>query len=844
MTASRWAQVKEVFQHALAIDPGERDGFLREQCGEDAGLRLEVQSLLDAASEDVEILDTPNHLPSLGPIVQRVRDEWDRGESLIGRVVGSYRIQSLIGEGGMGSVYLGIREDAEFRMQVAIKVLNRSADGYDIVERFRLERQILARLNHPFIARIFDGGVTSDGLLYFVMEYIQGIPLDEYLRRTRPGVETRLQMFREICSAVSYAHQNLVVHSDIKMGNILIMQDGMPKLLDFGISRVLDAEGKERSATKEGAVTALTPAYASPEQLRGESLSTASDIYSLGVLLYEMVCERRPYELDPGNPLAILSKIAAGNPPRPSEISTLAGVSSDLDAIILKAIQPRPGDRFITANQFSQDVARYLNHQPVSACPDTSIYRTRKFLRRNRVAVLIGFAAIVSLLGGVITSIYLANRAEFQRQRAEARFEDVRQLASSLIFDLDSDLARLPGATGVRGKLVERSLEYLDRLSQDAVGDRRLQGELAAAYERLGDVQGRPTVANIGNTALALECYRKALSIREAIRDDAEQNLAAKADIAQTYSRLSGLLKLMGDYQAGLQYDRDALRMYQEMLVLAPNSLEHRRKVASAYTSLGGGLSQIGDWDGVLESRRQALRMFEEILAAGSEDPEDKRGLCLAHRRLGGIQLMLKNRTEAENHFRKALSLSQEMIRENATDARNLNDVAASAISLGGLLYDVKQYQEAMDRYRQALQIHEDLAVTDPLDARNRSLLASTLYRLARTMIAAGDARSALPLVRRTLDMRAELAEENPMNAGAQGEVGESHMLIGDCLLALGQAPNALASYNQAMSIFRQLQSEGKENAILEIHRRETLEKLRNLEPRGGARGGASVAKR
>jgi eukaryotic-like serine/threonine-protein kinase len=841
MTAERWAQIKEVFQQAYSVGPDARDSCLNSLCGGDAELMREVRSLLEAASDEVDLLDTPNHLPSLAPVVQRVRDEWDQEDGFIGRTVGVYRIQSLIGAGGMGSVYLGVREDAEFRMKVAIKVLNRAADGYNIVDRFRLERQILARLNHPFIARIFDGGITDDGLLYFVMEYIQGISLDEYLNTRKPGLEARLQLFREICSAVSFAHQNLVVHSDIKMGNILITEDGMPKLLDFGISRMLDAEGGESELADKDQVTALTPAYASPEQLRGDALTTASDIYSLGVLLYEIICGRRPYEPERGNPMGILAKIAAGNMASPSNISDLPGVDPDLDAIIRKALQVRPEDRFVTANQFAQDVARYLQHQTVSACPDTALYRSRKFLRRNRVAVLVGTLAACSLLGGVVTSTYLANRAEQERRRAELRYQDVRQLASSLIFELDADLAPLPGATGVRGKLVERALSYLDRLSQDSAGDVSLQRELAAAYERLGDVQGRPNVANIGNTALALECYRKALAIREAIptEDSPELEIVTKVDMAQNYSRISSLLKLMGDYQDGLRYDREALRMYQELLVLDPNSLDHRRKVASAYTQLGGGLSQIGDWDGVLQARRQAQRMFEEILAAGSTDPEDKRGLCLAHRRLGGILHQQRDLRQAENHYRKALALAQEMIRENASDARNLNDVAASAITLGGLLYDREQYQEAMERYQQALEIHRDLAVSDPLDARNRSLLASTQYRLARTMIAAGNPARALPLVRETLDVRMKLAAENPMNAGAQGEVGESYMLTGDCLRVMGQPAAALASYESAMAIFRQLQREGKENAILEIHRRETLEKMRLLERRGKSSAGA-----
>lgn len=831
MNSERWARVKHLFQEALSVEPQSRVGLLDRECGEDVALREEVDSLLAAHEDSSASLDAPTHVPLFGSVLRQVRDEVTRGEALIGRTIGQYRIESLIGEGGMGSVYLGIRDDAEFKMHVAIKVLNRSSSGGDIVNRFRLERRILARLNHPFIARIFDGGVSEGGLLYFVMEHIPGIPLDEYLRKINPNLEARLQLFREICSAVSFAHQNLVVHSDIKSSNILIMEGGIPKLLDFGISQVLDPEQRELALAQEGKVAALTPAYASPEQLRGLPLSTASDIYSMGVLLYEMICGRHPYPVDPTNPFAILSKISEGDPPKLSEISSLAGVHADLDAIILKAIQPEPKDRYVTANQFSRDVERYIKHQPVVAWPDSHYYRLRKFVRRNRVSVAVGCFAFLSLFGGILAASYMADRAQEQRLLAEARFQDVRHLANSLIFDLDSELAQIPGATGVRSKLVERALEYLDRLDQESRDDLELQRELASAYEKLGDVQGRPNVANIGNSALALECYRKALSIREKVREK-RNDVGARQDIASTYSRLSALAKLMGDYEGGLTYDREALTMYREMLELEPTNIAYRRKVASAYTALGGGLSQIGDWDGVLETRRQALRMFEEIVASGSEDPEDTRGLCLAHRRLGGIQLMLKNRPEAENHFRKALSIAHEMMRARPGDSRNVQDLAASATALGGLLYESGQFDEAIVRYREAIEIHEQIAASDPLDARNRSLLASNLHRLARTMIRTKDPKPALPYLIRGLTIRQGLSAENPMNAGGQGEVGESHMVMGDYFSVMGDKSRALASYRQAMTIFRNLQAEGKENAILEIERRETLEKISMLEGR------------
>ncbi|MCZ2154268.1 MAG: protein kinase [Bryobacterales bacterium] len=825
MNSERWARVKYLFEEALLADPLSRVSLLDRECGEDTALRQEVESLIEAHEDGDTSLDAPSHCSLFGPILRQVRDEVSRGESLIGRTIGQYRIESLIGEGGMGSVYLGVRDDAEFKMQAAIKVLSRGTGSGDVVNRFRLERRILARLNHPFIARIFDGGVTDDGLLYLVMEFIPGIRLDEYLRRTNPNLETRLQIFREICSAVGFAHQNLVVHGDIKSSNILITEGGIPKLLDFGISQVLEPDQWNSTPEPIAKIGALTPAYASPEQLRGLPLSTASDIYSMGVLLYEMVSGRRPYEADRENPFAILTKISAGNPPKLADVCQLAGVQADLDAIVLKAIQPEPRDRYITINQFSRDVERYIKHEPVVAWPDSHYYRLRKFIRRNRIAVVVGCFAILSLVAGIIASSYLADRAEKQRALAEARFEDVRELANSLIFELDAELARIPGATGVRGKLVERALEYLDRLNRESRGDLELRRELASAYEKLGDVQGRPNVANIGNSALALECYRKALAIREEVR--AQRNdVTARQDIASTYTRLSALAKLMGDYEAGLKYDREALQMYRETLALDPSNLGFRRKVASAYTALGGALSQTGDWEGVLEARRQALRMFEEIIASGSTNPEDTRGLCLAHRRIGGILLVLKEREEAENHFRMALTIAQQMIREHPDDSRNRLDLAASATALAGLLYEAGQFDESVTRSREAVDIHEQIAVEDPLDARNRSLLASNLNRLGRAMIRTKNPEPALGYLRRGLALRQTLARENPMNAGAQGEVGESHMMIGDYYQVMGDSSRALSSYRSAIAIFNTLRTEGKENAILGIERRETEQKI------------------
>ena len=443
--------------------------------------------------------------------------------------LGPYRLIREIGHGGMGTVYLGVRADDAFQKRVAIKVLKRGMDTDSIVRRFRHERQILASLEHPFIASLLDGGSTPDGRPYFAMEYVEGQPIVDYCDTHRLDTAARLELFRHVCSAVQYAHQNLIIHRDIKPANVLVIAEGTPKLLDFGIAKLLNPElaGQTLAPTAPG-LQLMTPEYASPEQVRGDAVSTATDVYSLGVLLYELLAGRLPYRLTSRAPADIVRIVCESEPMRPSTAitsidpeppgeaatrsephhaskSTAAWkptrrltvdadrlrrqLAGDLDNIILKALSKEPRRRYASVDQFSEDVRRHLAGLPVIARKDTWGYRTTKFVRRNRAAVVTLAATFAVLVAGIIGTTWQARVARVERARAEQRFGDVRQLANAFLFDFHDSIADLEGSTPARKLVVTKGLEYP---GPARAGRRRSRRSSARGRRGIHEGRGRP----------------------------------------------------------------------------------------------------------------------------------------------------------------------------------------------------------------------------------------------------------------------------------------------------------------------------------------------------------------
>lgn len=519
LRADRWRRIEELFHAAIDLDESSRCEYLESACGDDASLRRHVESLIFSVQEP----DSSGVLTGAVGRAARNTLELSPGER-----AGAYRITRKIGAGGMGGVYLASRADDQYQQNVAIKFLAGPVTG-GVLAHFRLERQILAGLEHPHIARLLDGG-EADGVPYLVMEYVDGVPLDEYVRRHKPSLADILKLFCDICGAVSFAHGRLVVHRDIKPTNILVTADGVPKLLDFGIAKILasDAPGGLTRATER----VMTPEYASPEQVRGDAITTATDVYSLGLVLYEIVAGERPLPVDSARPLDTARTICEQEAPKPSAVA--AGkrrreLKGDMDTIVLKALRKEPSRRYVSVDAFADDVRRYLEGYPVRARRDNAAYRAGKFLRRHRIPSVVATVALALLTFTVF-------RIRAERERAQGGFQEVREMANSFLFEFEGAIRNLPGSTAARRLVVARGLEYLARLEKIAGNDTGLERELADAYSKIGHIQYDRKPPSLYDVEAARESALKEVALRERLA--ANGTAQDRARLASAYFRL------------------------------------------------------------------------------------------------------------------------------------------------------------------------------------------------------------------------------------------------------------------------------------------------------------------
>jgi eukaryotic-like serine/threonine-protein kinase len=808
-----WEQVKDILHQAAELPPAERGVFVAQASAGDPDLQAEVESLLESLGEADDFLESAP-IPLLS-----------KAMSMEGRSIGPYRVERILGEGGMGSVYLATRELDGFPMRVALKVIRFSHSSEYLQRRFRLERQILARLSHENILRLLDGGITEDGAPYLVTEFLDARSLEHYLSEERPSREERLRLFLGICDGVAYAHRNLVVHGDLKPSNILINAAGTPKLVDFGIAKLLksqdDTDSPEAAAEAQATITlmpALTPFWASPEQLRGEPLSIVSDIYGLGRILFYLLTQKLPFDLSGLAPSQIVDKLRQSPVPRPSDVAHDTFMEGDLDNIVRKALEFEGEQRYQSADAFGEDIRRHLEQRPVSARPYTVSYRAAKFIRRNRGLVAIVSIASIALILAMGVALWQARVAKLNYDSARERFEQLRVLSNSLIFDTDEALAQLQGSTPVRAKLVKSAIGYLDILAKADNADPRLQEELAAAYEKIADILGRPGTANLGQSLEAMASYRKTEAIREKLRASSKGSAAFQESsdrLATTYARLSGLLRAMGDVQSSLTYERKALGIRQAMLENDPGNATRKRALASSLTSLSGSLSQLGDWPGVLDTRREALRMYEELATSHPENSSDQRGLSLALLRMGSILLHENHLEEAVENYRLSLRIEEKLAQAAPGNVQFQVNVGRAQTSLAVALLRNGEVAQALATFEAGRAAYERAVQPDKRDVRTRSLMAANRAGYANALLQAGRLPQALPVLLATLAAREELTRQDPANAGARGEVAETHSLLARLHQAQGQKARALEQWNLARAIYLSLRREGKFDAVM-----------------------------
>ena len=703
LSSARWQRLESLFEDALQQPPDSRRQWLDRECANDAPLRMELERLLAADSSAAEQLDA---------VVQGALSAWhDTG--LSGRQIGPYRVVREIGRGGMGVVYLGIRDDGVFHKQVAIKVVKRGMDTDLVLRRFRDERRILATLEHPLIARVLDGGSTDDGLPYLVMEYVAGLPITEHCWEGRLELDLRLRLFRKVCDAVQHAHRNMVLHRDLKPSNILVDESGEPRLLDFGVAKLLDHE-EDFTPLTSATIVPVTPGYASPEQMRGQRVTAASDVYALGAVLYEMLTAQpahagvrvTPIEATragAGDDILVPSAAVRRSPVGAVPAAALAG---DLDTIMLKALRADPRERYLSVEQLSEDVDRYLSYMPVRARPQTWRYRVAKSLRRHRGFVAATVLVIVSLLAGVVVST-------MQAARAQRRFEDVRHLAQAFLFDIDGHLAGVPGTTAVREAIVRTSVAYLDALARESTNDPSLLFELASGYQKIGDVQGFPLVPNLGQRAAAIESHQKALAIASRL----EPNAGVRRLLVRGHDRLGTMLQAQPDKAA--EHFRQALAIARDM---DPEDPDNAPLLVDLHGHLGELESRAGNLTAAMEQWRRTLDISESSAARQPSDAT-RAALSVAHWRFSRALQWSGDVDGAVRHGQESITINEEIAARHPRDVIHRRRLLNSYEQAGYAAFDravasAEDPPAAVAFHERALSIAESLAAEDPRDVR------------------------------------------------------------------------------------------------------------------------------
>jgi eukaryotic-like serine/threonine-protein kinase len=823
----RFRQIDEIFDAALDRAPNERDAYVARACGDDVHLRAEVRALLQAYGRSGDFLESP--AVQLGAPLLDEPTTFGLSPSAPERV-GPFRLVRELGHGGMGVVYLGEREGAQFEQRVALKLIRHAGRGEGVIRRFVEERRILARLEHPGIARLVDGGVTEHGLPYFAMELVEGEPIDSYCASRSLTVGQRLGVFAAVCEAVQYAHEHLVIHRDIKPSNILVTPDGTVKLLDFGIAKLLEGAGGEaRAALTADGGGALTPDYAAPEQVRGEAITTATDVYTLGVLLYLLLSGRHPTAGGSHTPAETIRGVLEVEPAR-------LGLG-DLDTVLAKALRKAPGERYPTVAAFADDLRRYLRQEPVSARPDSLAYRARKFVARHRGGVAAAALAVALLAGGALRERTLRAHAEAEARRAGAveqylvsvfdvadpfappnvRGGDVtaRALLDRGAVRVDSVLADQPdvqaelrralghvyanlGLYDKAAPLLQRSLaqrrvrygprhpavaESMDRLGEVLTMQRRfdeaeplLRGALAQRRALLGNAD-TATAASLDHLATMLwersdfaaaePLFREALALRRGIHGPDHEA------IAYTLNNLGVLFFSRGRYD-------EAEPLYREALAIQRRRLgeEHPRTAQTLQN-----LAQVQQLRGHLD---EADSLYRRALAA------KRKTLGNAHPsvtvNLNNLGYMLARERgkpdEAEPLIREALALDRQIFGEQH------DYVAASLNNLGTVLRLKGEFDEAEATLRQALDINRAIHKTEHVG------IAQTLNNLATVLHLKGDADAAIPLFRQSLGQYGRL-------------VGERHRNYVNVSINLGKALRERGQALEAESLFRATVSRG-----------------------------------
>jgi tetratricopeptide (TPR) repeat protein len=733
-TTESFLRIEAIFHEALAAPVDEIAELVDSRCNGDPEMVAEVWALLDACEAEERLAASRRMEPGAG-----------REAQAEARPIGPYLLDRLLGRGGMGAVYLAHRADGQFEQKVAIKLIDLPLATGVFQKRFRQERQILAGLQHPYIARLLDGGVTVAGDLYLVMDYVDGVPIHRFCQEHDLSTRQCLNLFLHVCEAVQFAHQNFVVHRDLKPDNILVVEDGTPRLLDFGTAKLLSpsdaAPGSE--LTREG-YQSYTPQYASPEQVLGNPITTASDTYSLGVLLYLLLTGEPPYELKELTTGEMLRVICEQAPRRPS-LEAVSGkrLDPDLVAILEKALRKEPQERYRTAEQLANDVRAYLARKPVGARRGTLRYRACKFAYRHRLGLVSIAVLALTLFAGVVGVLWQAKVAYEERRMAEARSADLRQLSNSLLSEFDEAIKEIPGSTGAQKLLVTRVLEHLDRMARDTQGDRQTKLDLVDAYTRLSNIQGNLYYQNLGDRSGALASIQKAISLAVPLAPEGSRDRDALQALALAQVSRSEIFFGPGRIQDAIVSMQEAARTYDRLTAIPDATPLQLCEAASAYGVLGDGLGQSGaagpaDTSAALAAYRKSIALNERAFLLDPNFMRARRGLSIIQWKIGKVE-METDPALALRDFQTALQRADALPTAEQESLSMMRLRSMLLLDEANALVEMGEYSEANTLYTQVVQRFQSLSAADPQDMRSLGDLEIVLNREANGFEEAAD---------------------------------------------------------------------------------------------------------
>jgi serine/threonine protein kinase/tetratricopeptide (TPR) repeat protein len=809
MDQARWLRLKEIVANAMERPPSARTAFVDAACGEDLALAREAHSLL---AHDVA---TGHELDRGAFAALEERD------ALAGRELGAYRLLEEIGRGGMGTVHLAERVDGAYQQRVAVKVIRRGMDTDQVLRRFRTERQILATLNHPNIARLLDGGALPDGRPYLVMEHVDGQRIDRYCAERDLPIVERLRLFLQVCDAVSFAHQRLVVHRDLKPGNVLVDSTGTPKLLDFGIAKLLASETDAEDAATETQLGPMTPDYASPEQLAGRTVTTATDVWALGVMLYELLAGQRPHRTGERSAGALLEAIRTQDAVRPSAVAPEAWqrrIRGDLDVIALTAIRKEPERRYASVEAMAADVRRHLEGRPVLARSDSWTYRTTRLLARNVVPVTAGLLVAGALITGTLVAMSQARVARAERELAEKRQNDTLRLTNAMLFELYDGVDQ--GPTRARAMLVDRAFAYLDRLSRESPNDPRLLHELATVYSRLGSLQGGTRGGSGAGAAEgnARASYERALRLREQISRLAPKHPENMRELGALHLELGTVENIAGRTAAALRLHKRGLALLEQVVKEHPDWRSRIQLVRAHFfvaQALGSSdaVANIGRPSEAAPHLEVALRMNAAMMAERPSDLERRLFMVTVYNEHANCMGKLGRTFESDRSQLAAIATIESLVQRFPDSINNKRELAVAYGNRAASVLRTDK-KEALRLAQKSLPLYESIVEAMPGDDDALRDLAIGHRNVGKGLTSNGDLERAMPHLRRATELMQLISARNPDSAFLSRQLAFTYLTLSETLLARREVDDAMAEVQKGIQIGERLMARDATNLI------------------------------